>query len=176
MADVSVIQGTFSEDPSSESQSSNKRKARRRNAENREFDPDGDISMTSAGSETSRNVSELESSEEEDDETLIDSESGMRIEISYVLFNQNCRIWNDPRVKKFYVEYRFLNYTFETEASLPKVQPGRRAEFNSVKAFLIDSKEKRSLLREVLKTKAKVQFTLVTEPAENDTIDCEDIG
>ncbi|CAG7727380.1 unnamed protein product [Allacma fusca] len=103
----------------------------------------------------------------------------IRIEISYIVFNSPCRIWSDTKVKKIFVEYRFLDFDpeeLETPSSVPKPQPGKKAEFNFIKVFIIDNKERRRLLQGMLREKKRIRFTIVSEPGENDTLDCEDIG
>ena len=118
----------------------------------------------------------------ENDSSSQDSQTykqSVRIEIAYIVFNSPSRIWGDPNVKKIFIEYRFLDFDpeeLETPNSIPKPQPGKKGEFNFVKVFQIDTKERRRLLQTMLEEKKRIRFTLVSEPGENDTLDCEDLG
>jgi len=160
-----------------ESEVSEKRRARRLSRRSEEWDEVSTTLSVGSEGETSRNISDIETISEDPSQAYPDCE--MTIEVIYAKFHKHSHILSDPHVKKFFVEYQFLNYPaeeLETESSLPKPQPGRKAQFDFKKFFFIDTKEKRRLLKEMLLSNKKLRFTLVTEPGDNDTIDCEDIG
>ncbi|KAJ3660666.1 hypothetical protein Zmor_005105 [Zophobas morio] len=100
-------------------------------------------------------------------------------------FLEGCGLLRNDDIKKFYIEYSFLNYEgpkLETPFSLPKAAADQKITFNFMKQFGIDISENRKnckRLTELIKNNASVKFIVISEPEEdaNHPIQtCQEVG
>ncbi|XP_037690422.1 X-linked retinitis pigmentosa GTPase regulator-interacting protein 1 [Choloepus didactylus] len=110
----------------------------------------------------------------------------MCIEIVSLAFYPEAEVMSDENIKQVYVEYRFHDLPLsetETPVSLRKPRAGEEIHFHFSKVIDLDPLEQKgrrqylfSMLNEQDREQGHLKFTVVSDPMDEEKIECQDIG
>jgi len=163
---------------------------------------DDDIVMPTSARKAMKRNDEIESlaSDDTEDDVIVSSSLGKRtpsalaqnklnditITISSLTLYDDSPLLQVDSVQQLFVSYKFLDYDpemLETPMSLPKPKPNRPIYFNFKKVFHIgegDNNPTRQHLMHLLMpdhpNEGRLFFTVVSEPTNGESEECQDVG